>query len=85
MSNASGKQIEGIIVVAIVAGITLWYSYQVFRPRVNSVTGVESIAVDGLNNSSLSQAAEIANTEGSRYSVPVPAPAADELGKDQLF
>lgn len=85
MSNASNKQIEGIIIVAIIVGVNLWYVYQVFRPRVNTATTVQAVSTDGLNNNSLQQAADVARTDGSRYNVPVPPPASDELGKDQLF
>jgi|GEM_PF-5426810 len=85
MSNASSKQIEGIIIVAIVAGVTIWYSYQAFRPRVGAPSTVAAVSTEGLNNPSLQQAADMARTDGSRYNVPVPAPTAEELGKDQLF
>lgn len=71
--------------MAIVVGITAWYAYQVFRPYTGSPSTVAAVSTTGLTNESLKQAATAASNDQNRYGVPVPAPSADELGKDQLF
>lgn len=85
MSTVSSKQVEGIIVVAVVVVLTAWYGYQAFRLQVGVASVVSDVSVDGLSNPSLKTAAEIESNDQSRYGVPVPVPGADELGKEQLF
>lgn len=85
MSRVSSKQIEGIIVIVVIAVLGVWYSYQAFRTRTGTATVVADVSTSALQSPSLQQAADVARNEQSRYGVPVPPPSADELGKDQLF
>lgn len=85
MSKTSSKQIEGIILVTIVLALTIWYTYQAFRPHTGAAAALDATSINGLNNPALQQAAGIASGDQNRYGVPVPAPTADQVGKDQLF